>query len=125
MHLSVSESLWDSNSVKESDLLVYIFSDTNVGGLYTLGARCKQIVTQSAGKCNSYHVKVLILYEPFPKQALVFTCLQYKSIENTAGKGEIARNEQFLLLPQCLLSFRTAFCHFNQFSNCRLQSLPI
>ena len=34
---------------------------------------------------------------PFPKQALVFMCLQYKSFENTAGKGEIARNEQFLL----------------------------
>ena len=30
---------------------------------------------------------------------LVFTCLQYKSIENTVGKGEIARNEQFLLFP--------------------------
>ena len=24
-----------------------------------------------------------------------------KWIENTAGKGEIARNEQFLLFPQC------------------------
>ena len=23
-------------------------------------------------------------------------CLQYKSFENTVGKGEIARNEQFL-----------------------------
>ena len=31
------------------------------------------------------------------KQALVFTCLQYKSFENAAGKGEIAHNEQFLL----------------------------
>ena len=29
------------------------------------------------------------LIEPFPKQALVFMCLQYKSFENTAGKGEI------------------------------------
>ena len=28
-----------------------------------------------------------------------FTCLQYKSFENTVGKGEIARNEQFLLFP--------------------------
>ena len=37
--------------------------------------------------------------QPFPKQALVFTCLQYKSFENTVGKGEIARNEQFLLFP--------------------------
>ena len=36
----------------------------------------------------------------FPKQALVFTCLQYKSFENTVGKGDIAHNEQFLLFPQ-------------------------
>ena len=35
----------------------------------------------------------------FPKQALVFMCLQYKSFENNVGKGEIARNEQFLLFP--------------------------
>ena len=41
----------------------------------------------------------------FPKQALVFTYLQYKSVENTLGKGEIARNEQFLLFPQCFLPF--------------------
>ena len=43
--------------------------------------------------------------QPFPKQALVFTCLQYKSFENTVGKGEIARNEQFLLFQQCFLLF--------------------
>ena len=30
------------------------------------------------------------LNQLFPKQALVFTCLQYKSSENTVGKGEIA-----------------------------------
>ena len=35
----------------------------------------------------------------FPKQALVFTCLLYKSFENTVGKGELARDEQFLLFP--------------------------
>ena len=27
------------------------------------------------------------------------SCL--KKVENTVGKGEIARNEQFLLFPQC------------------------
>ena len=27
---------------------------------------------------------------PFPKQALVFTCLQHKSFENTVGKKEIS-----------------------------------
>ena len=40
-----------------------------------------------------------LIFSPFPKQALVFTCLQYKSLKSTAGKGEIARNDQFLLFP--------------------------
>ena len=31
-----------------------------------------------------------------------------KQIENTAGKGEIARYEQFLLFPQCFLKTCTA-----------------
>ena len=45
----------------------------------------------------------MVQFLTFPKQALVFTCLQYKSFENTEGKGEIAHNEQFLLFPQCFL----------------------
>ena len=45
----------------------------------------------------------LLLFNRFPKQALLFTCLQYKSFENTVGKGKIARNEQFLLFPHCFL----------------------
>ena len=35
--------------------------------------------------------------EFFPKKAHVFMSLQYKSFENTVGKGEIECNEQFLL----------------------------
>ena len=35
------------------------------------------------------------------KQALVFTCLQYKSFQNTVGKGEIVHFEQFHCFPQC------------------------
>ena len=62
---------------------------------------------------------------PFPKQALVFTCLQYKTFENTVGKGEIARNEQFLLFPQCFLSVWRTFCHFYQIQSCRLQTLSV
>ena len=38
----------------------------------------------------------------------------YKSIENTLGKGEIARNEQFLLFPQCFLPLWRPFCHFHK-----------
>ena len=45
----------------------------------------------------------------FPKQALAFRCLQNKSLENTVGKGEIARDEQFLLFPQCFLLFWRKF----------------
>ena len=47
-----------------------------------------------------------------PKQALVLTCLQYKSFKNTVGKGEIARNKQFLLFPQCFLPFLRNFLPF-------------
>ena len=35
----------------------------------------------------------------FPKEALVFTCLQYKYFENTVEKGEIDGNDQFLPFP--------------------------
>ena len=34
-----------------------------------------------------------------------FTYLPYNFLKNTMGKGEIARYEQFLLFPQCFLSF--------------------
>ena len=47
-------------------------------------------------------------FNPFP-QALVFTCLQCKPFENTGGKGEIARNKQFLLFPPV---FSTLFENF-------------
>ena len=40
-----------------------------------------------------------------PKQALIFMSLQYESLKNTVGKGDIAQNEQFLLFPQCFLPF--------------------
>ena len=55
-----------------------------------------------------------IAHYPFPKQALVFTCPQYKCFENTVGKGEIARGEQFLLFPLPFLSIWKTFCHFHQ-----------
>ena len=49
-----------------------------------------------------------------PKKALDFMCLQCKSFENTVGKVEIARNEQFLLFPQYFLAIWIPFCHFHQ-----------
>ena len=61
----------------------------------------------------------------FTKQTLVFTCLQYKSFEDTVGKGEIVHKEQFLLFPQCFLPIWRTFCHFHQIRNCRLQTLLV
>ena len=58
--------------------------------------------------------------EPFPKQALVFTCLQYMPFENAVGKGEIAHNEQFLLFSQCFLPVLKNFLPFS--SNLKLLS---
>ena len=37
-----------------------------------------------------------------------------KPLENTVEKGKIARDEQFLLFPQCFLSFWRTFPHFHQ-----------
>ena len=34
-------------------------------------------------------------HSPFSKDALVFTCMQYKSFENTVGKGEIVVGKPF------------------------------
>ena len=42
-----------------------------------------------------------------------FYVLQYKSFENTVGKGEIAGNEHFLLFPQC---FSICLENFQSFS---------
>ena len=61
----------------------------------------------------------------FSKTSPVSTCLQYKSFENTVGKGEIARNEQFLIYPQCFLPLLRTFCHCHYIQNCRLQSLSV
>ena len=57
---------------------------------------------------------ILQMYETFPKEALVFMCLQHKSFENTVGKGEIAHDEQFLLLPQCFYRFVELYAIFHQ-----------
>ena len=56
-----------------------------------------------------------LFVKPFPKQALVFTRLQYKSFENTVGKGEIARNEQFLIFPQSFIPDGRTFSIFIKF----------
>ena len=83
------------------------------------------LVTEWYCSFDKYHVTSKKTDLPFPKQALVFTCLQCKPFENTAGKGEIARDEQFLLFLHCFLPIRITFCHFCQVQNCHLQTLSV
>ena len=89
------------------------------------GVCCKEILWIQDQSYSDFFGCGTRLFYPFPKQALVFTCLQYKLFENTAGKGGIARNEQFLLFPQCFLPLWRTFCHSNQTLNCLLQTLSI
>ena len=56
------------------------------------------------------------------KLALLFTWLQYKSFKNTVGKGEIAKNEQFLLYTQCFLPIWRTLRYLHQIQNRILQA---
>ena len=69
-----------------------------------------------------YKIKLGFI-NPFPNKGLFFTCLWYKSFENTVGKGEIAHNEQFLLFPQRFQPIWRSFCRFHPILNCRLKIL--
>ena len=56
----------------------------------------------------------------------VFLCVGSTSLlKNTVGKGEIARNEQFLLFPQCFLPFWKTLCHFHRIRNCHQYTLSV
>ena len=52
-------------------------------------------------------------------------CLQYKSFENTVGKGKIAHNEQCLLFPVFSTYFDGLSAIFHQIWNCCLQTLSV
>ena len=67
----------------------------------------------------------LLLLWPIPTQWHLLTPLGNKPLENTVGKGDIARSEQYLLFPQCFYLFWKTFCHFRQIWNCRLQTLSV
>ena len=62
-----------------------------------------------------YHTELLHL-NPFPNRPwLLRGCLQLTSFENTAGKGEIARNEQFSFSRSVFYPSGELFAIFIQF----------
>ena len=61
---------------------------------------------------------------PFQNKPWFFRdCNMCKYFGNTVGKGEIARDEQYLLFSHCFLPLLRTFHHFHQISNCCLQTL--
>ena len=90
-------------------ILVFFFYITHVRGV----------------RNRSYAYANCMLQLSLSQTSPVFTCMHYKSLKSTAGKGEIARNEQFLLFPQGYLPVWRLFCHFHQIWNCRLQALSV
>ena len=72
-------------------------------GFYLFKQKFHRLVQDKVVVCKSCRMQMnaiwkilkfcrLVYGQPFPKQALIFTCLQLKSLENTVGKGEIVRN---------------------------------
>ena len=56
----------------------------------------------------------LLSVNPFPNKPWFLRVCSTSLFENTVGKGQIARKEQFLLFPHCFLSVWRAFCYFQQ-----------
>ena len=77
------------------------------GVTFVICTCCQLTLSQTS---PGFYVSAVQLYYPF---------------ENTVGKGEIARNEQFLFFPQCFLPVWRSFCHFHQIWYCRLQTLSV
>ena len=62
---------------------------------------------------------------PFPNKPWLLRVCSATLLRNTMGKGDIARNKQYLLFPQCFLHIWRRFCTFHQIQKCRLQTLPV
>ena len=62
---------------------------------------------------------------PFPNKPWFLRVFSTSLLKTLLGKGEIARNEQFLLFPLCFLPFWITFRHFNRIKNSCLQTLSV
>ena len=70
-------------------------------------------ILKKAFEENSPKEYILRLFNPFPNKPWFLRVCSTRPFKNTVGKGEIARDEQFLLFPHCFLPFQRPFCHFH------------
>ena len=72
---------------------------------------------------NAFNMLDLNFFNPLPNKPL-FLHVCSRSPLKTLRKGEIARNNQFLLFPKCFLSLWRTFCHIVH-ENRELSSLSV
>ena len=70
-------------------------------------------------------IKNLDCVNPFPNKPWFLRVYSKSLFKNHEGKGEIARDKQFLLFPQCFLPFQITFYRFLQIQNRRMQTLSV
>ena len=75
-----------------------------------------KIVLSSKGLNSLRQVFERVSINPISTQQHLLTPPGNKPFENTVGKGEIARNEQFLLFPQCFSTHLDNFLPFSSYS---------
>ena len=64
---------------------------------------CHRFASYVLNPILDYKILALSKLTLYSIDTLFFTHQQQIAFENIAGKGEIARNEQFLLFPQCFV----------------------
>ena len=94
------------STISKTEIIIFVISNLSSANAFNLvrskilscgkGWSAMIFVYKSHDLCNMSSLTI-------SQTSLVFTCLQYKPFENTVEKGEIARNEQFLLFPKCFL----------------------
>ena len=67
----------------------------------------------------------LVKVDPVPNKPWFLRACSTSLLKTVRDKGEIARNEQFLLFSQHFLPICRTFCHFHQNQNCCLQTITV
>ena len=112
--MNVNGKLISKSNITNSSNLFHFMNTQKIGGCYFPTSYMKTgqprtLHLDTTKEVTDYKQQRLISHSPFPN---VFTCLQYKSFENTVGKGEIAHNGE---LSAIFIKFEIVVCKLFQF----------
>ena len=133
---SICESSCEAEKFRSKGVVKCSCTNCERGFRYIDSLTCRKFTERSAKvRVDTGCIRIKLLFQrarvrplhhlPIPTQWHLLTPLGNKPFENTVGKGEIARNEQFLLFPQCFLPVWITCCYFRRIWNCHLQALSV